>query len=178
MTEELESPVEHLMEEVREKAENAKENWLKWSALFSVLFAVLAAISGLKSGHYANDAMIEQIEASNQWGYYQAKGIKALITQSEHDILKSLNKETIVQSQKLEKYQQDQNDIKETATKLIEESKKHLENHEVFSRSVTLFQIAIAIIGIAVLTKRRRYLGISIILGTIGTGYFIYGCIM
>src|ERR1039458_3836715 len=81
--EEIESPVEHLSEELHHAAEHAKENWLKLSALLSALLAVLAAISGMQAGHEVNQAMIEQIRASDAWGYYQAKGIKNMIVESQ-----------------------------------------------------------------------------------------------
>jgi len=45
--------------------------------------AVLAAIAGLLSGSHANEAMMSQIDAADQWGFYQAKSIKAAIFGNE-----------------------------------------------------------------------------------------------
>ena len=36
----------------------------------------LAAIAALLAGHAANEALLEQIKASDQWSYYQSKSIK------------------------------------------------------------------------------------------------------
>jgi hypothetical protein len=47
--------------------------------LSTAILAVLAAITGLLSGMHANEAMMDQIEASDQWNYYQAKSIKASV---------------------------------------------------------------------------------------------------
>src|SRR5712691_13332524 len=77
--EEAEVPLEHLQEHVHESAEHNGAPWISWVALSTALLAVLAAIAGLLSSKHANEAMINQIEASDQWSYYQAKSIKAAV---------------------------------------------------------------------------------------------------
>src|SRR6266699_2146041 len=77
--EEAEVPLEHLQEQVHHSAEHSGATWISWVALSTALLAVLAAIAGLLSGKHANEAMISQIEASDQWSYYQAKSIKAAV---------------------------------------------------------------------------------------------------
>src|SRR5437762_12942047 len=77
--EEAEVPLENLHEEIHHSAEHRGENWISWVALSTAILAVLAAIAGLLSGKHANEAMMSQIEASDQWGYYQAKSIKASV---------------------------------------------------------------------------------------------------
>src|SRR5438128_12257300 len=77
--EEAEVPLEHLHEEIHHSAEHSGEDWISWVALSTAILAVLAAIAGLLSGKHANEAMMSQIEASDQWGYYQAKSIKASV---------------------------------------------------------------------------------------------------
>src|SRR5437773_12547315 len=74
--EEAEVPLEHLHEEIHHSAEHGGENWISWVALSTAILAVLAAIAGLLSGKHANEAMMSQIEASDQWGYYQARASK------------------------------------------------------------------------------------------------------
>src|SRR3977135_2952993 len=77
--EEAEVPLEHLQEQVQHSAEHGGEAWISWVALSTAILAVLAAISGLLSGKHANEAIMSQIEASDQWNYYQAKSIKASV---------------------------------------------------------------------------------------------------
>ncbi len=174
MSEEMESPVEHAGEEVHEQAMHARERWLKWSALLSALFAVLAAVSGLQSAHFANDAMIEQIQASDQWSYYQAKGIKGAIAETERDLLGQLGK-PMPPANDPDKYKREQERIKAAADAKINESRLHLERHEILSRAVTLFQVSIAVIAISVLTRRRRFLLVSIAMAIIGAIFFVQG---
>src|SRR6184192_4081000 len=77
--EESEVPLEHLHEQVKETAEHSGAVWISWAALSTAVLAVLAAIAGLLSGHHVNEAMMNQIEASDQWNYYQSKSIKASV---------------------------------------------------------------------------------------------------
>src|SRR2546421_12707398 len=70
--EEAEVPLEHLHEEIHHHAEHGGPPWISWVALSTAILAVLAAIAGLLSGKHANEAMMSQIQASDQWGYYQA----------------------------------------------------------------------------------------------------------
>jgi hypothetical protein len=67
--EEAEVPLEHLHEHVKETAEHTGETWISWVALSTAILTVLAAIAGLLSGEHANEAMMNQIESSDQWNY-------------------------------------------------------------------------------------------------------------
>src|SRR5881397_724757 len=77
--EEAEVPLEHLHEEIHFHAEHGGERWISWVALSTAILAVLAAIASLLSGEHANEAMMSQIEAADQWSYYQSKSIKAAV---------------------------------------------------------------------------------------------------
>src|ERR1043166_9405850 len=77
--EEAEVPLESVQEHIHHRAEHSGERWISWVALSTAILAVFAAITGLLSGTHANEAMMSQIEASDQWAYYQAKGIKASV---------------------------------------------------------------------------------------------------
>src|SRR5215472_17033730 len=76
--EEAEVPLQHRQEQTHERAKHGPA-WISWVALSTAILAVLAAIASLLSGEHANEAMLSQIEASNEWNYYQAKGIKAAV---------------------------------------------------------------------------------------------------
>src|SRR5207247_1136020 len=71
------------VEEAVERAEHGAR-WIQYLSLSTVLIAVLAAIASLRSGSLANEALLVknqavlfQARASDQWSYYQAKGIKS-----------------------------------------------------------------------------------------------------
>src|ERR1700676_1284321 len=110
--EEAEVPLEQLQEEIHHHAEHGGAPWISWVALSTAILAVLAAISGLYSGKHANEAMMSQIEASDQWAYYQAKGIKAAILDAKTTLA---SEATDRDKEKAKQYQEDQVDIKREA---------------------------------------------------------------
>jgi len=170
--EEIEVPTEHLHETIEEKVEDAiKENEKGWSmyvAISTALIAVLAAISALMAGHHSDEALIAQIKASDQWAYYQAKGIKAEIKAL------ALNSGKATQAD-VDKYKSEQDDIKKEATADEDESAGHLVRHMKLAKAVTLFQIAIAISAIAILTRKKFLWYSSMALALVGAWFFILG---
>jgi hypothetical protein len=168
--EEQEVPTEGLSDRINEQAEKELETRERWSfyiAISTALMAVLAAVSSLVAGDHANEALIEQIKASDQWAYYQAKGIKADIS--------SLNRDSSVRDSSEKKYKAQQQDIKEEAEKHQHASEEHLKRHVLLARSVTFFQIAIAISAISILSKKRVLWYFAVLLAIAGIVFFITG---
>jgi hypothetical protein len=110
--EEAEVPLEDLHEHVRESAEHSGATWISWVALSTAVLAVLAAIAGLLSGQYANEAMMNQIEASDQWNYYQAKSIKAAVLDAKISLVAAPNESD---RSKRDRYEKEQEAIKSQA---------------------------------------------------------------
>jgi hypothetical protein len=174
--EEIEVPTEHLLEHLHHQAEHSGERWVTGVALSSALLAVFAAVSALLAGHHANEAMTKRIEASDSWSYYQAKGIKASVLSGKLELLTALGKPVADKDrEKVSEYKHDQDEISEKAKKLEESSENHLQQHMVFSRAVTLFQVAIGIAAIAALTRRRKYWWVGLAFGTVGLFFLIQG---
>jgi Domain of unknown function (DUF4337) len=167
-----EVPLEHLHEEVQHHATHGGAPWISGVALSTAILAVLAAISGLLAGMYANEAMMSQIQASDQWGYYQAKSIKAAILEAKTTLA---SEATDRDKEKAEQYQKEQAEIKREAEHKQAEAKASFHRHEVFARSVTMFQIAIAIAAISALTKRRRFWFVSLVFGLAGVVFLVLG---
>lgn len=164
--EEIEVPLEKVQEDIHHHAEHGGgASFISRGALLSALLAVLAAISALMSGHYANDAMLEQIHASDSWSYYQAKGIKASLAELKSD------------DAKVAEYKKQQEEIKQEAEKKQHESEHHLKVHETLSGAVTLFQVAIALTAIAVLTRKKHFVSIAAILGVFGLALMLFAFI-
>lgn len=177
--EQPEVPLEHAQEEIAHHAHAASERWILGVALTAALLAVFAAITALIAEHHADEAMILQIQCSDQWDYYQAKGIKANLLNTKIEFLTALGK-TIDENDraKLEKYQQEQAEIKEQADEMQRESKMHLRHHSYLALSVTMFQVAIAVGAIAVLTKRKRFWLGSIAFGGVGIAFLLCGLLL
>src|ERR1700755_943942 len=151
--EEAEVPLEGLHEEIHHHAEHGGEKWISWVALSTAILAVLAAITGLLSGSHANEAMMSQIEASDQLAYYQAKSVKAAVLDAKMSLTGSAPNEQ--DREKAESYQEQEKEIQAEAQKKGREAKENFHQHEIFARGVTMFQIAIAIAAISALTAKR-----------------------
>jgi Domain of unknown function (DUF4337) len=172
--EEAEVPLEHLHEHVHESAEHSSETWISWVALSTAVLAVLAAITGLLSGKHANEAMMSQIQASDQWSYYQAKSIKAAVLDAKISLANAADEKDRA---KAAKYEEEQAEIKSEAERKEIEAKTNFHKHEVLARGVTMFQIAIAIAAISALTKKRRFWIVSLLFGAIGCVFLVLGMI-
>jgi hypothetical protein len=165
--EEFDDPTESLHEKINEESRERKEErrWSLWVAVSTALIAVMAAIASLFAGHYSNEALIDQIKASDQWAYYQAKSIKLTVvthaaTPDSAAAARLSNDAAAIQSQAKEK----------------EASSEHLlQKHVVLARAVTLFQISIAISAISIVTSRRFLWVIAMTTATAALVFFLSG---
>jgi hypothetical protein len=172
--EEAEVPIEHLHEHVKESAEHSHISWISWVALSTAVLAVLAAIAGLLSAHHVNEAMMEQIEASDQWSYYQAKSIKAAVLDAKMSLAATRDESD---QSKRDRYEKEQEEIKTEAEHKEAAAKSNFHKHETFARGVTMFQIAIAIAAISALTRKQRFWYVSLLFGGVGCVFLIFGAI-
>jgi len=170
--EEAEVPLESLHEHVQHSAEHGGEKWISWVALSTAILAVLAAIASLLSGKHANEAMMSQIEASDQWSYYQAKSIKASVLDAKMSLAPAADPKD---QEKAARYEEEQSEIKKEAEHKQAEAKSNFHQHEVYARGVTMFQIAIAVAAISALTKKRRFWIVSLLFGAVGCVFLVLG---
>lgn len=174
--EEIEVPIEHAQEQLHEAAHHSGQRWVGRAALASGLIAVAAAVSALMAGTHANEAMLAQIKASNSWNYYQAKGVKSSVLTSKVQIMHEMGKpEVAADSEKLETYKHEQEEISAEAKNLEAESAAHLKIHEILARAVTLFQTSIALGAISVLSRRKYIWFGSLALALVGIGFLVQG---
>lgn len=172
--EDPEVPLEQVHEDIHHHAN--RERWILGVALSTALLAGLAAVASLLSGHHANEGMLDQIRASDQWGYYQAKGIKGAVLSAKLELLVSLGKNSDPRDEaKVAEYKKDQEAIAEQAKEKEKASEEHMHLHVIFARGVTLFQVAIAVSAIAVLTKRRPFWYVGMAFGLMGLCFLIQG---
>ena len=163
-----EVPTEHLHEEMEHYAEQGPR-WTMGVALSCALLAALAALASLQAGHHANEAMMCQIQSANSWSYFQSKSIKESQLKSKMDIFAALGKPVSeADKTKADEYMADKEEIQQQAEKKRTESEHELQTHQIFAKSVTFFQIAIAIGAIAALTKRKSFWLLSLGIGAVG----------
>ncbi len=174
-----EVPLEQTQEEIAHHAHETTERWIMGVALTAALLAACAAINALVSEHYAYEAMLEQIDRTNQWNHYQAKGIKAAVLSNKIDLRHVLGKETDPKDlDKLKRYGEEQEEISAKATELQDASARHLRHHKAMAPGVTMFQLAIAIAAISVLTRRKAFWYVAIGFGIVGLLFCANGVLL
>jgi Domain of unknown function (DUF4337) len=182
-TNELYEKVAEAVEEVKEELEHERSaqkkehGWLNLIGLSTGILAALAAIAAMQAGHFANEAMLTEIQAANQWNYFQAKSTKRHIAQSTIVLLKSLDQTVPAKTTSdIIRLQTEQDQIQVKAEELEHEAHNLLEQHVTFSRSVTALQISISLGAVAVLLRRKSVwfssLGLAMVgLFFIGSGF-------
>jgi hypothetical protein len=189
MPEEAEIDTDKLRETIDEEIEHSGgAKLLRLTALSTALLAALAAVASLKAGATVNDAILLkteatqlQAQASDQWAYYQAKGIKGAVTSSAIQAWRAAGKTPPPElSAAVDKYTAQQDSITAAAHALeherdakIAEADRLLEHHHAFANAVALLQVAIALGAVAALTRSRAVLLGSWIAGGIGAGMFL-----
>jgi hypothetical protein len=185
-----------LKERIEEGVEKALEEgggspgWTLYLSLSTAIIAVFAAIASLESGANSNDAILEKNEAvlseskaSDQWAYYQAKGVKSALASMESDVVGAANPElSSKMAADAKRYKAEQEEIEKGARELekkVEEAnaraERFLERHHRFALSVTMFQVAIALSAIAALTRRKPLWWVGLLAGGVGLVMFALG---
>jgi hypothetical protein len=188
MPEGPEVETDKLQEEIHEEIEREGSRLLRPIALSTALFAALAAIAALKAGATVNEALVLkteatrlQAEASDQWAYYQAKGIKAATAEASRTSWLAIAKEPPPEyAEKQKRYGEEQKEIDKKARELerqrdekSREADELLHHHHGFANTVALFQVAIALGAVAALTKSRPVWAGSLLLGAAATVLFL-----
>ncbi len=187
--EEAEVPLENVSEDLHERAHEQAHGgghgsaggggrWITGVALSTALIAALAAVAAMMSAHHADEAIIAQVEKSDKWNFYQAKSIKEAVLESKVETLKAFDKPVSEKdTEKLKKYEEEKKEIQAEAKGLEREMAKHLGEHQILARGVTLFQISIAISAIAALTRRKKFWFVGLAFGAVGCWFLIAGLI-
>ncbi len=173
MSEEYEvpSPHEHHVEHQAEHGVALSQQ----IAIFTAILATLGAIVSYLGGHtqnealyYKNDAVLNRSLAADQWAYYQAKGIKEQMAESQAETATDPSRVTYFKD-KAQKYAADKDDIKKKAEAFdqkAEEANTHAEHslhpHEKLAMAMTLIQIAISAASITALTRKRWLFGLAL----------------
>ncbi len=185
MPEEPEVETERVRESIVEHG--GTDRLLKIIALSTALLAACAAIAALQSGAAVNEALVLkaestrlQAEASDQWAYYQAKGIKAAIQEASRTAWLANGKEVPAGYDAAQaRYASEQEEIKRAAQAKererdarSEEADHLLHRHHGFANAVALMQVAIALGAVAALSRVRPIWYGSLLVGAAGLAIF------
>ncbi len=183
MPEGPEVETEKLHEAIHEELEREESGFLRTIAVTTAVLAALAAIASLRAGATVNEALVKkteatrlQAEASDQWSYYQAKGVKAAVQEATAASWVSEGKEPPAAiAEKVARYGEEQKEIEAKARELerqrdeAEAEAAHLLHaHHRFAGAVAFLQVAIALGAVSALTRSKLvWLG-SLVVGAGG----------
>lgn len=172
-------------------AEEKKESWLNYLALTTVILAVCATLSTFKGGGFSTRSVMSQSQASDQWAYFQAKGIKAYMYQMQaekmemellglprttsKEVLTTYKDKVAEYKKRVEKYEKEKAEIEATAKKLESVRDESQLHSKAFGVAVIYLQIAILLSSIAGLLKKKMVWYGGLATGVVGLVYFADG---
>ena len=175
------------LEELKEHAEKARED--RSLAAVSLTMAVLAVCVAVVSllGHRAHtEEVVLQAKASDQWAYYQAKSIR------EHEDVLFTELAAVVASndataaakvcqkfeQEAERYKHDKYEIKGEADKLEGEVILEQRRADRYDLAEVFLEIGLVVTSITLLSGRRIFWHLGIVLGVVGVVVAVMGAIV
>ncbi len=189
MPEGPEVETERLHEAIQEEVEREGGALVKLIALTTALFAACAAIAALLAGSTVNEALLRkneattlQAQAPDQWAYYQAKGIKAAVQEAMGASFQAAGRPVPASLDGTKaRYANEQAEIQKKAQELERQRDERsaeadhlIHRHHSFANAVALLQVGIALGAIGALTRMRLAWIISVVLGTLGAGFFVW----
>ena len=189
MPEDVEIDTDKLRETIDEEIEREASTLLRGIALTTAVLAALAAIASLQAGGTVNEALALkteaarlQSEASDQWAYYQAKGLKSVVIEAQRNVWQALDKPPPAElGADSQRYVEDQKKSRDKGKELEHQRDEKsaeadvlMHRHHYFAESVALLQVGIALGAVAALVRRRPVWIGSILLGFAGALLFAF----
>ena len=175
------------MGDLDEAASAALEESGNWSlnsliALLVAIAATLMALNGIKAGNVGQAMAQAQSHSIDAWSYYQAKSTKQNLAEATLDTLKAmriiappalpgipdLDKEIETYRQQVARYEKEKGDIKTQAEAHQAEYERLNLRDDQYDLSDAGFSVAIALLGITALTRKRWLLGLVAIFMSLG----------
>jgi hypothetical protein len=157
------------------------------SAITAAVLAVLAAVGSLFSGHAANQAILDQTLATDQWSYFQAKSTRGHVAEANAEMLESLaalqgnaKPESIRPAldrlrEQVKRYDREKEEVKAEAEQLEAESRREFAKHHRFAFGIAAFQVGIVLSSVSILVRYRPLYYLSVVAGVIGIGFLVAG---
>ena len=183
MPEDIEVETEKLQEQVdeahEELAAERTPRWVRCVGLGAAVFAVIAAVAALRAADLINEALINQIKASDTWNEYQAAREKEhsyalavdnlIVHASKNAQFMSSYRAEIANEVAKEKV------LQTKAHDLEDESAAQVHHHQAFENAVALLQVGIALGAVAALSRSKPAWYVSLVAGIAGLIFFLKG---
>lgn len=174
--------------ELQEHAEHAKHDpTLAPISVTMAMLAVLVAVITLLGHRAHTEEVVQQAKASDQWAYYQAKNIRRHTDELFTDLTSiqattdaaALAKLREKYSGEAARYKDDQKEIEDKAKELEAEVATERNRADRFDLAEVFLEVGLVITSITLLSGRRIFWLLGILLGAIGivvaaTGFFVH----
>ncbi|HTS75079.1 MAG TPA: DUF4337 family protein [Bryobacteraceae bacterium] len=162
-------------EELTENTEHARAPFDKKVAASMAIIAAALAVVSVFGQLFANEELLKQAKASDQWAYYQAKSIRRYESDIARDLFGNLSgaaaaKGAAKYATNMERYQKESEEVQNEARGLERESefrgRQALRMHigEIF------LEIGIVFASLAILAKRNTIWIASLVSAAVGGG--------
>jgi uncharacterized protein DUF4337 len=163
--------------ELQEHAEHgAEDHSLAPVTITMAILAVLVAAVSLLGHRAHTEEILNQARASDQWAYFQAKAIRHHNYEQLIDELSVLPAKNADDTEKLrakyekeiDRYKDQEKDIQNEATGLENEVKVEARRADRFDLGEVILEAALVITSITILTKKKVFWGVGMILAAAG----------
>lgn len=189
---ELADTVSEAIEKSNESGEESGGSNLNGLVAISVaIVATFMALCNVKDGNIGQAMEEAQASGVDAWSYFQAKGTKLNIVESARDSLvlqreiagatlspearALIDKKLADYDAKIQTYEKEKTEIKESAEGFKKEYERLNLHDDQFDMADALMSVAIALLGITALTRKRRlmylawaFAGFGVIMGVAG----------
>ncbi len=175
------------LQELQEHAEHAKHHPdLAPVSLTMAIAAVLVATVALLGHRAHTEEVVLQNKVSDQWAFYQAKNIRRHTDELFADITSVIASKDIERTNKLrekylaeaERYKDEQKELDAEAHKLEQETNLERKRADRFDLAEVFLEIALVITSITLLSGRRLFWHLGIVMSGLGIAVAITGLLI
>jgi hypothetical protein len=166
---------------VAAKEKEQRESWTKYVSLSVVIIAVFSGIDAQWAGKYGSMSQMSQVQASDEWNYYQAQSLKQhLFEVTRRQIAKNATDPEALQQQK--EYEAKIAEYEKRRTESSAKAKKLEGKRDYAGRvgaklglALTCFSVSIAMASICMMSKKKPLWFLAMALAAFGVVQMIVG---
>ena len=175
------------LQELQEHAEHAQhDRSMAPVSLTMAVLAVLVAVAALLGHRAHTEEVVLQARSSDQWAYYQAKNIREHEDELFSGMAGLMNgndggevaKFREKYSQEAERYKQEKEKIQDDARELEHEVGTERKRADRYDLAEVFLEIGLVITSITLLSGRRIFWHLGIVMGVVGIAVAITGAVV
>jgi chromosome segregation ATPase len=181
---------EELSDQIKEAVERAEHKSSGLGNTVAILVALAATFMALVSVKDRNTTLHmdqAQAKAIDTWNYYQAKSMKQNLSEATLDQLTAargsapsnatadLDKRIASYEKQVKRYDHEKGEVKEEAEGYEKRYEELNSRHDLFDLCDAAMSVAIALLGVTALTRKRWLLGVAAVFLAVGVFFGVAG---